>query len=139
METSSNRVGDDSDLPHTLIPLTLAVLLVRQRVYADRQITNEGRVGDLNMVANFIAGAVPLYEYFSDLSKLPRALERAALDGGIFREGGRELRFLDGRPAKCFLAVIDTDVECVTALLKDPENAEQIRSRFARIRAQKLK
>jgi hypothetical protein len=139
MATSTKRIGDDTDLPHTLMPLTLALALLRQRVYADRQITNEGPVGDLNMLANFAAGAVPLYEYSSDPSQPPQLLEKAALDGGIFREGGRELRFLDGRPPKLLLAMSGTDLECATALLKNPEQAAQIRAQFERVKAQKLK
>jgi len=122
MATSRNGGGDDTGLPHSLIPLTLAVTLLRHKVYGDRQITDQGLVGDLNMLANFIACAVPVYEYFSDSSEPPVLLGKAALEGGIFREGGGELRFLDGRPAKRLLALSVTDFESVTALLRDPKS-----------------
>jgi hypothetical protein len=119
MATSRKHAGNEADLPHSLIPLTLAVTVVRHKVYGERQIATQGPVGDLDMVANFVAGAVPLYEYFDDPSTPPRALKEATLEGGIFRDGGKELRFLDGRPAKRLLAINAADVECVTALLKE--------------------
>ena len=112
-------MADDSDLAHRLIPLALAVTVVRHRVYGTRQITDQGPLGDLNMLANFIACAVAIYEYFDDPSKPPRVLDRAALEGGIFREGGKEIHFLDGRPPKSLLAVTDADLQRATALLKD--------------------
>jgi hypothetical protein len=126
MPTSRNRAGREADL-------------LRHRVYGERQVTDQGRAGDFSMLAYFIAGVVRLYEYFDDPSTPPRRLGKATLEGGLFREGGKELRFLDGRPAKRFLAVSDKDLECATALLKDPEHAAQIRSRFERFKAQKLK
>ena len=95
METSPENVGNEADLPHSLVPLTLAAVVVRCKAYGERQITDQGPVGDLNMLANFIAFTVPLYEYFSDPSEPPRALDKAALEGGIFREGGKEIRFLE--------------------------------------------
>jgi hypothetical protein len=118
MGTSRKRAGNETDLPHSLIPLTLAVTVVRHRVYGEREATKPGPVGDLDMLANFIAGAVPLYEYFDDSSTPPRALTKANLEGGIFWGGGKELRFLDGRPAKCLLAVNAADVEGVAQKLK---------------------
>ena len=128
MGTSRKRTGTEAELPHSLIPLALAVIVVRFRVYGQGRITDQGPAGDLNMLANFIAGAVPLYEYFDDSSTLPRALTRASLEGGVFREGGKELRFPDGRPAMHLLAINAADVERVAALLKDPEHDKQLRA-----------
>lgn len=122
--------GDHEDVPHTLIPLGLAVGLIRSKVYAD---------GDLNALASFVAATVPIYEYATDPSQAPRALLKDELEGGMFREGGKELRFIDGRATKRYLALNALDVECVTSLLREPEHALRIRSRFVRMRAQKLR
>lgn len=131
---------EHDDVPHTLIPLSLAVGLVRHKGgYAERQVTEQGREGDFNMLAGFIAATVPLYEYSTDASTAPRALRKAELEGGMFRNGAKELRFIDGRATKRCLAVNATDVECILALLRDPQNTAQIRSRFVRQRAQQIR
>ena len=131
---------EHDDVPHTLIPLSLAVGLVRHKGgYAERQVTEQGREGDFNMLAGFIAATVPLYEYSTDASTPPRALQKAELEGGMFRNGAKELRFIDGRATKRCLAVNATDVECILALLRDPQNTAQIRSRFVRQRAQQIR
>jgi hypothetical protein len=127
------------DGAHALIPLALAVGVVRNKAYDDRQVTNQGREGDLNMLAGFIAATVPLYEYTRDPSDLARAIPRWEIQGGMFRDGGRVLRFVDGRSAKRDLAVNATDIACVVALLKDPQHSVMARSRFARRWAQEVK
>jgi len=127
------------DVPHSLIPLTLAVGLVRHKAYDDRQVTNQGREGDFNMLAGFVAATVPIYEYPADRSAAARALRKCELEGGVFRNGGGELQFIDGRSTKRHLAVHATDMACVVSLLRDPEHTSQIRSRFARKRAQEIK
>ena len=131
--------GDHEDVPHTLIPLGLAVGLVRSKVYAERRLTDQGFMGDLNILASFVASTVPVYEYATDPSRAPRVLRRSELEGGMFRDGGKELRFIDGRATKRYLALNALDVECVTSLLLDPERAVRIRSRFVRLRARKLR
>ena len=131
--------GEHDDVAHTLIPLGLAVGLVRSKVYAERKLTDRGGKADLNVLASFVAGTVPVYEYATDPSRAPRALRRSELEGGMFRDGGKELSFIDGRAAKRYLALNALDVECVISLLRDPERATQIRSRFVRLRAQKLR
>jgi hypothetical protein len=126
--------------PHTLIPLSLAVGLVRHKGgYAARQMTEQGREGDFDMLAGFIAAMVPLYEYSPDASTPPRVLRPAELEGGMFRNGAKELRFIDGRATKRCLAVHATAVECILALLRDPQNTAQIRSQFVRQRAQQIR
>jgi hypothetical protein len=131
--------GDHEDVPHTLIPLGLAVGLVRSKVYAERKLTDQGQKGDLNALASFVAATVPIYEYTTDPSKAPRALLMSELEGGMFRDGGKELCFIDGRATKRYLAANALDVECVTSLLREPEHAVRIRSRFVRLRARKLR
>ena len=132
---AAHPIGEHDDVPHTLLPLTLAVGLIRAKVYGERA----GAHGQLDALAAFIAGTVLLYEFASDPSRPPRALSAAEIEGGLFRGGGRELRFLDGRSAKQHLAVNAVDVECVMALLKDPQRAAATRSRYVRLRSQKLK
>ena len=112
------RLGNHEDVSHSLIPLALALGLIRHKAYGDRPLTSQGRDGDFNMLAGVVASLVTLYEYASDPSQPPRVLGKRELDGGIFREGGKELRFIDGRPAKRYLAINATDVECILALLK---------------------
>ena len=118
-----HAAGEHDDVQHTLLPLTLAVGLVRNRAYQDRQLTNQGREGDLNALAGFIAAMVPVYDYTLDARKAPRALRKHELEGGMFRDGARELRFIDGRPSLRHMAVSATAVEWVLALLRDPRQA----------------
>ena len=131
--------GDHEDVPHTLIPLGLAVGLIHSKVYAVGKLTDPGPARDLNALASSIAAIVPIYEYATDPSKAPRALLRSELKEGLFRDGGKELRFIDGRATKRYLALNALDVECVTSLLRDPESAVRIHTRFVRLRAQKLR
>jgi hypothetical protein len=131
--------GDHEDVHHTLLPLTLAVGLVRNKIYDDRPLTDQGRDGDFNMLANLIAEAVPIYEYSLDASRPPRAVRRHELAGGMFRKGAQELHFIDGRPPLRHMAVNATDLECVLALLREPQRAAQIQARFVRRRAQKTR
>jgi hypothetical protein len=109
--------------PHTLIPLDLAVLIVQQEVYGKER---EANGADANSIAAYIASAVPLYEVGKSAATEPRLvlnLNRQA----VFRDGGKEAAFLDGRPSKRLLAVHAKDVPCVVAMLKDPSHAETIR------------
>ena len=85
-----------------------------------------GGVGSANRIATFIAGTVPIYEYADDPSQRPRLLIKSNSDG-LFRHGGRELHYLDGRPAKRHLAISADDVNCVVATLNDPERAHSVR------------
>ena len=122
-------IGDHDDVPHTLIPLALAVGLIRSKVYGDRPVAGQGRDGDFNALAGFVAATVTLYEFSSDPSERPRVLAQAELEGGLFRDGGRELRFIDGRSPKRYLAVSAVDVECVIAMLNDPQRAGEVAPR----------
>ena len=126
--------GDHEDVPHTLIPLGLAVGLIRSKVYAQGKSTDrdQGHTVDLNALASFVAGTVPVYEYETNPSKAPRALSKAELEGGMFRDGAKELRFIDGRATKRYLALNALDVECVTSLLREPEHAVRMRLRVSK-------
>ena len=133
---AARPIGEHDDVPHTLIPLPLAVGLIRAKVYGERAGLQHGQ---LDALAAFVAGTVLLYEFAADPSRPPHPLTSDEIEGGLFREGGRELRYLDGRAARRNLAVNAIDVECVMALLKDPQRAAATRSRYVRLRSQKLK
>jgi hypothetical protein len=139
LAASMSRFGNHSDVPHTLLPLELAVGLIREKVYGKERLTLQGREGDYNVLASFIAAVVPVYEYSRDPALPPRVLRKNELDGGMFRDRARELRFIDGRATKRQLAVNALDVECVASMLKDPANTAQIHSRFVRKRAQRIR
>ena len=109
-------------IPHSLIPLSLAVVVVRQDVYGKDE---RGDV-DPNSIAAYIAGAVPLFEVSRTGAPAPRLLIDVNRQA-VFRDGGRELVFLDGKPSKHDLAILASDVRCVVAMLKEPESAPQIR------------
>jgi len=72
-------------LSHRLMPLELAVMLVRNKVYASRPGATSS---EPNAIARFIAASVPIYECSMDPSKRPSAVRRE--HDGLFRKGGRE-------------------------------------------------
>jgi hypothetical protein len=111
-------------LSHSLVPIELAVMLVRDKVFGRLDVAKEH--SDPDAVATFIAATVPVYEYSNDPADRPRALIYCARDS-VFKNAGRELHFLDGRPTKYKLAVKADDVGCVIAMLKEPESADVIR------------
>lgn len=125
--------GRDHDLPHSLVPLKLAVLLVRAKAYG----AADSRARDLDGLAAFIAASVPIYEYSDDPGKAPRPLLRS-VQQGVFRKSGEELHFLDGKPSKQFLAVHVEDVSGVIEMLKQPHRALHIRSQALRRLARRL-
>jgi len=121
-------LGREHDLPHSLVPLALAVLLVRAKL--------PGAAGaDPNAVAAMIASAVPVFEYWNNPLRLPRPLPASALRDSVFRDGGQELRFVDGRPPRYRLAVRAEDVDYVMEMLMHPERAACIRNRALRAHA----
>ena len=132
-------VSDHDEVRHSLIPLPLAAAVIQHKVYGERPPAQRNAQADLDGLAYFIAATMALYEYDDDRSRPARRLASRELEGGLFRDGARELHFLDGRASKRLLAVTALDVECATALLADPEHAARIRSRFFRLRAQRLK
>ena len=128
-------LGRDDHLPHSLVPLVLAVAQVRSRL-ADAG-ADRAAGADPDTVATLIASAVPVFEYWDTPLRLPRHLPSALRDG-VFRDGGRELRFLDGRPTKNRIAVRVEDLDCVVEILMYPERAIFIRNRVLRTHARKL-
>jgi hypothetical protein len=117
-------IGEDTQLPHTLVPLVLAVSLVQSKLSARAAAVSP----DSNGLATLIASAVPVFEYFDDPNWSPRLFTLPWQDGG-FGDGGTELRSVDGRRSKRLLAVRADDIECVVAMLNDPKNRVLIRSK----------
>jgi hypothetical protein len=100
---------DPSDtLPHTLVPVALAVEVIWGRVYDDGKPAPETKERLLNSIASTLSVTGRLYEYVDDAK--PRALSPADIKGGVFKGGGKELHFSDGRPARRHLAVPTDDV-----------------------------
>ena len=104
---------------HELVPLDLAVRTIQQRAYPERSLTaflDE----HLNGIAYAVAALVPLFEASS---ARVRAISGDELKNGYFRRGGKELHFLDNRPALLALAVTTSGVETVVRSIlaaKDP-------------------
>ena len=105
-----------SDLPHTLLPLRLAAELIFSKVYEGRVVTS--REEALDSIASTIAVLAPIYEYSTDSQQPARRLSRIELEGGMFKGGARELRFIDGRPPRHSLAVAANDVTHTIETLK---------------------
>lgn len=120
-------IGQDTHLPHTLVPLALAVRLVRSGL------SNRAAFPscDVNALAALIASNVPIFEYFDDPNWFPRLVD-VNPSRGFFRQGGAEFRFRDGRPSKRLLAMQAADVECVIDMLTHPEHALEIRAKALR-------
>ena len=125
-------MGRAERLPHTLVPLTLAAALIRCKLAP----AGSPATADLDAVATFIASTVPIWEYSDDTEQPPRRLSNPAQ--GVFREGGGEVRFLDGRPSKRLLAVQSDDINCVVEMVERPLSAVRVRSRVLRALARKL-
>jgi len=117
-------LGRNDRLPHNLVPLELALMSIRRAVYPVVQ------PPPLESIANVVASVIPLYEYSPDGQRVLRTLRRADLRGGLFRRNGRELHFLDGRAPKIALAVHVDDAQCIIEMLKNPDSAMRIRSKF---------
>ena len=126
--------GRSEGLTHELVPLHLAVSVVQSKLSSPAR----KLAGPADGVAMFMGATVPIYEYFEPPSRLPKILTRVAQEG-IFRCGGRELHFLDGRPTKQLLAISAGDVERVLEMLEHPDRALHVRSRVLRAASGKLK
>ena len=122
-------IGRDDELPHSLVPLALAVLLVRTKVYSEAP---NNPAAEYDALATVIAAIVPIYEYSQDPGRLPQSLMARSMRGGLFRRGGKELHFLDGRPSKHLLAVRADDVASAIEVLKQPGRTAYFRSDILR-------
>jgi hypothetical protein len=118
-------------LPHTLVPLCLAVIVVRERI---KDVVEPGSA-EPDAIATFIASVLPIYEYGGP--RPPRLLMRSNRHG-VFRDGGRVLEFLDGRPSKHLLAVKAEEIPCIVEMIKHPDRAESIRRKAVQSTARRL-
>ena len=100
---------------HGLLALPLAIVVLREKVYRAHPSTLNQQA-DANVLAALIAGAMRLYECAEDPARPPR-LVRHDPRTGSFRDGGRELHFFDGTPAKRRLAVQADELAAVIAKL----------------------
>ena len=120
-------------LPHTLMPIGLALLSIQQAVYGEREAPPP------DGLAEFLAATVPIYEYRPHEEGKVQVVWREELKGGMFRRDGTELHFCDGRRARSSLAVNADDVRCVIEMLREPRSATRIQSRWTKLRSKRLR
>ena len=97
-------------LPHTLVPLALAVHVVWSRIYESGGGAGDAKERLLNSIASKLAAKGTVYEYGADARARPRAISPSEIEGGVFRGAGKELCFEDGRPTRRHLAIPADDV-----------------------------
>ena len=104
---------------HDLIPLELAVRAIFRSVYAEQFAPGQStrQAGHLDALAYTVAAMRPIYAYEGDGSSLRRIYDEE-LSGCLFRGGGREMYFIDGRCPVHGLAVAAEDVPLVIQALK---------------------
>jgi hypothetical protein len=105
---------------HDVVPLFLGVLQIFRRVYSERLLTSvPGRsTAHLDGLAYTVASFVPVIVYAADGAEA-RPLTQEELSVGLFRDGGKALYFLDGRPEIRNLALRASDIEPVAQALKE--------------------
>lgn len=104
---------------HDLMPLDLAVLTISRRVYEARSVSSRD-FGHLDGLAYMIAGVWPIYVYEEHGTGF-RRLTSEEISHAIFRSGGKEMRFVDGRAPLQRLAVHAETVSAAAAILADVE------------------
>ncbi len=104
--------------PHSLVPLNLAALQVMHAVYPEQTTTGNSKKTLLDSIAATIAVIAAIYEYSPDPRQRARRLSQSELEGGMFKGGARELRFIDGRPPRGSLAVRAADVAATIKALE---------------------
>ena len=105
--------------PHSLIPLKLAAALVWNRFYIGRVSAPAWQESMLNSIAATFSVIGKIYEYNpNDPTDSIRLLSRIEIEGGMFKQGGDELHFIDGRPPRRSLAVraesVSATIEALT-------------------------
>ena len=107
-----------STLPHTLVPLALAVHVVWSQVFEGRVPGLAEKDEVLNSIAAQLTAKAKIYEYLPDANTRPRALTLSELQGGTWVDGGREIQFADGRPSRRHLAIAAKDVTTAIAVMR---------------------
>jgi hypothetical protein len=100
----------ESDERHALMPLDLAAEVIRQKVYPQAVVRSLTREQLLDSIAATISVVARIYEYDPKGATAPRPLSRVELDGGMFKGGAKDLRFIDGRATRSTLAVTAQDI-----------------------------
>ena len=101
-----------------MVPLALAVQVIWAKVYERRHNVGQAKEQLLNSLAGMLLAMVTVYEYTPDSEAAPRIVPAKQLSGGMFKGGGKELRFLDGRPPRRNLAVAADEVTIVIEKLQ---------------------
>jgi hypothetical protein len=87
-------------------------------VYPQRGAAGNGKEALMDSITATIAVIAAIYEYSADSRRRARRLSQSELEGGMFKEGARELRFIDGRPPRNSLAVTAADVAATIKALQ---------------------
>ena len=103
-----------------LMPLASAARVIEEKVYAyDPRSIPERTAG----IAHALAALIPLFVYKVDGVNV-RRLTDAELKGGLFRHGGEDLHFLDGRAPITHIAVQRSRMAEVIAMLRRCQRSE---------------
>ena len=102
-----------------LVPMPEAALLAHLSAFGiDRTISRLDR----DDMAQTLARLLPVYAVSADGRSVHR-LEPAALEGGVFADAGKVLRFADGRADMTGLHVTRSALKAAVAAVKDAKRA----------------
>ena len=97
-----------------MVELGRAVVLIAEQVYAGDSLTTP-RARLFDSLAGTVSALVPL---FSTDGGAPRQLAERELESALFRNGGSEMYFPDGRAPVTHLAVTSDGIARVIRILK---------------------
>lgn len=110
------------DQAHSLVPLVRALEMIADQVYPARRDSRPmARTDLLDGLACTVSALVPLFVADGQTS---RQLSEAELDKALFRMGGAEMYFTDGRSPMHRLAVTPDGIAKVIRILKGTALAE---------------
>jgi hypothetical protein len=112
------------------MPLASAARVIEEKLYAYDPRCIPERTAD---IANVLAALIPLFVYKVDGINV-RRLTEAELKGGLFRHGGEDLHFLDGRAPITHIAVQHSRMAEVIAMLQGCQRSEMACSSDQRLR-----
>src|SRR3954466_12628933 len=106
---------------HDLMPLDLAVDTIFRRFYAERLRTavSSRDCAHLDGLAYMVAEAWPIYAYEENGNSF-RRVSAEELSQALFRSGGKEIQFVDGRAPLRRLAVHTETVGAAVTMLGHP-------------------
>jgi hypothetical protein len=103
------------DVAQELVPLAIATRSISATVYR-----NNGDADRLIAIAHTLAALAPLYTHNADGSEVRRLTDEELLSG-VFRRGGAELHFANGRPAITNIAATNRAIQEVAGILASAE------------------